>query len=180
MIRSAARPELKEEVPRPGLAQIRLVPRVGSTSPKVKEALVAMTGSSATAVVVAAPAGAIEGEGALALVQQVPSIMALIFGFGFAGVNVYYVGSGKKTASEALTDSAFFALIAAIAGVPLSYLVMRLLPALLAVLPPVLPPAGAVAPPFWPPVDCPCDWPAVWPDELSEGDRAPVLGACPA
>ncbi|MDO8880201.1 MAG: glycosyltransferase [Coriobacteriia bacterium] len=71
-----------------------------------------------------------DGKGVLALVQQVPSIMALVFGFGFAGVNVYFVGSGKKTASEALTDSMFFALIATIAGVPLSYLAMRLLPTL--------------------------------------------------
>lgn len=71
-----------------------------------------------------------DGKGALALVQQVPTIVALAVGLGFGGVNIYYVGSGRRTAEEAFTDSAVLLSIAAGIGLPLAVLVMRLLPAL--------------------------------------------------
>ncbi|MBE0476880.1 MAG: polysaccharide biosynthesis C-terminal domain-containing protein [Coriobacteriia bacterium] len=102
--------------------------RAGTLSFAIMQALrvVAAFGVAALVARQLGPAG----KGALALVQQVPSIMALIMGFGFAGVNVYYVGSRRKTASEALSDSMLITVVALLVGVPLSFAVMRALPAL--------------------------------------------------
>lgn len=102
--------------------------RAGTGSFAVMQALKVVV-SFVVAMLVARQLGP-EGKGALALVQQVPSIMALVMGFGFAGVNVYYVGSGRKTAAEALADSALISFVALVVGVPVSFGLMRALPAL--------------------------------------------------
>lgn len=86
-------------------------------------------GSFAVATLVARQLGA-DGKGALALVQQAPSIAALVMGFGFAGVNVYFVGSGRKTASEALSDSVAISALALVVGVPVSVFALQAIPAL--------------------------------------------------
>ena len=119
--------------------------RAGTRSFALMQVLRIVT-AFAVASLVARQLGA-DGKGALALVQQVPSIMALVFGFGFAGVNVYYVGSGKKTASEALTDSFALAVLALVVGVPLSIVLMRLLPVLGAFEAGVLALSAAAVPP---------------------------------
>jgi O-antigen/teichoic acid export membrane protein len=80
------------------------------------------------AMLVARQLGA-AGKGELAFLQQLPSLMALVMGFGFAGVNVYYVGSGKKTAAEAFSDSLLVTLVALVIGVPISFLLLRPTPA---------------------------------------------------
>lgn len=102
--------------------------RAGTRSYALMQAL-RMLIAFGVASLVARQLGA-EGKGALALVQQVPSIMALVFGFGFAGVNVFFVGSGRKSVGEALGDSLSVAVVALVLGVPLSWALMRALPAL--------------------------------------------------
>ncbi len=86
-------------------------------------------GAFAIATFVARQLGA-DGKGGLALLQQTPSIMALVMGFGFAGVNVYFVGSGKKKPAEALGDSLLISIVGALLGIPLSFAVMWAIPAI--------------------------------------------------
>ena len=109
--------------------------RAGTRSFAISQAL-RIVGAFAIATFVARQLGA-DGKGGLALLQQTPSIMALVMGFGFGGVNVYYVGSGRKSAAEALSDSLLLSALGALIGVPLSFAIMRSIPAL-STFPPLL------------------------------------------
>lgn len=102
-------------------------------------------GAFAVATLVARQLGA-DGKGALALAQQAPSIAALVMGFGFAGVNVYFVGSGRKTASEALSDSVAVSALALVAGVPVSALALQAIPALQGLSPAIIWGSAAIVP----------------------------------
>jgi len=100
--------------------------RAGTRSFVVSQAM-RVIASFAIATFVARQLGA-DGKGGLALLQQTPSILALVMGFGFAGVNVYFVGSGKKTAAQALGDSLAVSAVALVVGVPASWAFMNAVP----------------------------------------------------
>lgn len=118
--------------------------RKGTGSFALMQAL-RMAGSFAVAALVARQLGA-DGKGLLAVVQQAPSLVSLVMGFGFAGVNVYYVGSGRKTASEALGDSLVVSALALLLGVPVAAYALWAIPAARSLAPAVIWASAAIVP----------------------------------
>lgn len=104
-----------------------------------------MAGAFIVAALVARQLGA-EGKGLLAVVQQAPSLVSLVMGFGFAGVNVYFVGSGRKTASHALGDSLLVSALALVLGVPAAAYALWAMPAARSLAPAVIWAAAAIVP----------------------------------
>lgn len=78
----------------------------------------------AIAILVARALGA-TGKGEITLLQQFAAVFAMILGFGFEGAHAYYVGRRRREASEAVSDSLFFAVIVSAIGIPVLWVVMR-------------------------------------------------------
>ena len=88
-----------------------------------------VVGAFVVSALIARQMGA-SGKGELALLQQIPTILSIVLGFGLGGTHIYYVGIGKRSVHEALNDTFLITLFSAIVGIPLSMLIASFLPAL--------------------------------------------------